>query len=671
MKYLVVTAAFFAAASCACAVAGEQVRGYTHTADVVVPGRGGAVAAVEFYPGVKVVAPPAITDANGNVVSSEVLLNEEGGKLLLLFDSSGEGNNYVMHYGGTGGAAWPLKPWKATPSLLLEVRDMPRGGVSTWGSMQMALRQSEGMTQGMMFVDNIFMAYNPFGPQDEFLSIFRGELVVDRDVTYKFFTASSDASFVVIDGKMEFDWPGKHNVYAGLHGQHGKKIRLTAGRHTIDYYHAQMTGVPYMALGYYIEGNKVPKPVPSGMFAHTPAAAVRNRRRKEEGPTAVFGWTQGRLLRYDQYEYVRYDFRDRSADADSVLWEFCTGATSTERNPVHVFTGGPPYLVRLTATKGDVSDTCIVKVPRQTPMSNDVLSDDRTVKEFMEIIRTYPFDKVPGPMFGAMFELIDTIERPLVLAPMCEVIVNKYASPVLEARARTILARAYAIAEPKKAIPLLERLMASQDPVTALEARARLIEIHLHRFKDYDWVIKHASNAVASSPKGSPVARLAMVKAGDVYLLQGEIEKAEAKYFEVQEHAFAGMSRREIAVRQGGYAETVNSLLLSDRYREARRMLVQWEIDFPISKISGDYILMNSRYWEEMGDHRMALDGMECLVKINPLTPHLPEIEYRMGKAYAALGEKEKAVELFEKVIKEYPLNPVSHDARSALHGLR
>jgi len=650
--------------------AGEAVKGYTHTAEVIVRGAEDA-AAIEFYPGVKIASPPAIVNERGNVVSSEVLLNQEGGKLLLVFDTSGGGGRYVMHYGGRGAAAWPAKPWSATPSLLMEVRSMPRGAVSTWGEMQKLLRQSEGMTQGMMFVPNIFHAYNPFGPQDEFITIYRGELVTDKDLTCKFFTASSDASFVVIDGKMEFDWPGRHDVHKGRWGKFGKKIRLAKGRHTIEYYHVQLTGTPYMALGYYPPGDKAPRPVPAGMFAHTPVAEVRNCRRKDGGPTARFTWTQGRLLRYDQYEYVRYDFRNVSAGADAVEWEFCDGVTSTEPNPTHVFTGKPPYQVRLRATKGAESDTFIVLVPRLTPMENDVVSDAETVKEFVGIIRRYPFDKLPGAMVGAFFELMDTIEKPLELAPICEVIVDKYSVPGVDIRARKILARAYSITEPKKAIPLLQRLMNSRDPVTALEARARLIEIHLHRFRDYDWVIRHAANAVDGTPKGSPIARLAMVKAADVYLLQGDIEKAEAKYMEVQQLAFAGMSRREIAVRQGGYAETVNSLLLAGRYREARRMLVQWEIDFPISKIQGDYILMNSRYWEAVGDYRMALDGMECLLKINPLTPYLPQIEFRMGKAYAALGEKDKARELFEKVVKEYPLNPVAHEAQSALHDLR
>ena len=103
----------------------------------------------------------------------------------------------------------------------------------------------------------------------------------------------------------------------------------------------------------------------------------------------------------------------------------------------------------------------------------------------------------------------------------------------------------------------------------------------------------------------------------------------------------------------------------------ARAKLIQWEADFPVSKITGDFILMSARYWEAIGDARKSLDNLQALLKVNPITPYLPQIEYRMGNAYRDLGQNEKARVLYEKVLREYPLNPICTDARVALAGLR
>ncbi|NQT20993.1 MAG: tetratricopeptide repeat protein, partial [Planctomycetes bacterium] len=270
-----------------------------------------------------------------------------------------------------------------------------------------------------------------------------------------------------------------------------------------------------------------------------------------------------------------------------------------------------------------------------------------------------------------LFELMDTLEEPLVLMPMCQAIRGKYSSGELGARVTKILSKAYAIKEPEKAIPLLSNLVASADPGTAIEAKVGLIEVYLHKFRNFEKAKSLAGSYVATAGSKSKMGRLAHVKLGDIHLYQGDIQKAEEKYREAQQLAFKDMKDREVAVRQGAYGEAVGSYIRNNNFRIARAKLIQWEADFPISKITGDFILMNARYWEAIGDPRKALDNLQALLKINPITPYLPQIEYSMGNAYRDLGQNEKARAIYNKVIQEYPLNPVASDARAAMAGLR
>jgi len=652
------------------ALAGEEgVKGYTHRAEI--GNAGGGTAAIEFYPGVRIASEPVVADAAGKAVASKVLLNQDRGKLLLVFDASG-GGAFTLHYGGQGSAERPQKRYEPAVSLLMEVRPKPPGPVPMLAAMRKLVSETADSVQGMTFVQNIHHGYNPFGPSERFITIYRGELNIAKDGTYRVFTVSSDASFVLVDGKEAFSWPGTHNANEGRYGEFGEDMTLKAGTHTIEYYHAKDEGQPFMCLGWRKPGEKTVQVVPPDAFTHTTVATVGKAARKDGAPAARFTWSQDDLLLFDQFQYALYTFTNRTADkVDSVLWDFGDGVTATENEVKHVFTGTPPFRTRLTVKAGDKTDACEIDVPLLTPMSNSTILDRQVLKRHVNVLAKYPFAKLPVPALQRAFELIDVLEQPLLAAPVAEVVRDRVTAPGVQARTREILAKAYAVTAPEKAIPLLEGLGDSRDTMTAAAARIDLLELYLHRLRDFDKVRKLADVYMAVSDSKSLLHRAARVKVGDVYLVQGGFKKAEEIYRQVQDMSFKGMDPREVDVRQGAHAEAVNSYLLDGNLRIARERLLQWEADFPVSKITGDFILLSSRYYEAIGDARRALDDMESLLKINPLTPHLPQIEFRMGNCYRMLGEKDKAIKLYEKVIKDYPKNPVVHDAAAALYGLR
>jgi cyclophilin family peptidyl-prolyl cis-trans isomerase len=62
---------------------------------------------------------------------------------------------------------------------------------------------------------------------------------------------------------------------------------------------------------------------------------------------------------------LEVSFTNNSVNADQYLWSFGDGATSTEANPVHTYTGFGEMEVVLTATAGEqsVSDTMVIEIP--------------------------------------------------------------------------------------------------------------------------------------------------------------------------------------------------------------------------------------------------------------------------------------------------------------------
>ncbi len=81
-------------------------------------------------------------------------------------------------------------------------------------------------------------------------------------------------------------------------------------------------------------------------------AVIFNSCEKETLPTAAFTFAPETVVQYDMVQ-----FTSTSTDADSYLWDFGGGVTSTEANPSIQFLTAGTVTVTLTATNGDGSNS--------------------------------------------------------------------------------------------------------------------------------------------------------------------------------------------------------------------------------------------------------------------------------------------------------------------------
>lgn len=84
----------------------------------------------------------------------------------------------------------------------------------------------------------VFSGANPFGPNRNTLTVFNGFINIAEHGLYVFVTASTDASFLLIDGKVVAAAPGRHDVYSTLRGERQGTIQLAKGEHPFTYCHA-------------------------------------------------------------------------------------------------------------------------------------------------------------------------------------------------------------------------------------------------------------------------------------------------------------------------------------------------------------------------------------------------------------------------------------------------
>jgi len=295
-------------------------------------------------------------------------------------------------------------------------------------------------------------------------------------------------------------------------------------------------------------------------------------------------------------------------------------------------------------------------------MGNLTVLNTKQVEEYLRVIGTYDLSKRPKEELDAYWALAEPQELPGLIRPITEAYVSRFGPKGAGWTAADRLAQAYSFTEPEKAVDLYEKLVSSA-PTKPDVARikAEQLDILINRLKRH----KVASEMLKQMQKSKDelTVQLAGSKLGDIPRSQGDFEKAAEAYRDAQEKAYKDMDPREIAVREGAYLETVDGYLGSGHLRSAREMLLNWEAEYPTGKLRGDLILMTARYFQAIGDHQRALDELTTMTKLNPLSPYLPEIEWRMARAYAELGNKAKARELRDKVIREYPKSRAAAEA--------
>ncbi len=607
-----------------------------------------------------------VVDSTGAALPHRILHAPRAGATWVAFQGTkAKGRVFVYYGGGTEGRV-ASGGWRPRLSLVLRTMPVPAGAFDAANPIASAARGS-GIF-GMGFVDKIHHGHNPYGRNDRFASAFIGYLDIKRPGRYHIFTVSDDASFVFLDGKPLCSWPGRHESERGRRGQHGRTVQLNKGLHRIEYYHAQEKDTAMMVLGWTPpwdlgkrKGNTVKvELVPRSAFLHTPVARAEAPERRGEAALAAFDWQQTDQRLYEGHQYSRIDFANRCRNVPQdakVQWSFGDGVSATGAQPRdHIYVGNGPFTcaMRIVGKDKKVLDEFRSVVRIETPMKNLTVADESELGQYMDTICRYNCVRVADATMKALWALVEISEDVRATEPFCAALVKQLGLGGVGWHAGDRLALALSFKEPARAEKLYVRL-AGKAPSTFDAARMRLerIELVLHKVKDRDRAFALAK-AMRTRSTGWQ-ARLGAVKMGDVHRARGELEEAEKVYRAAAKLAYGATDRRLVAMRQGGYLETADTYLRTGFLRAARALLVRWEAQYPDGKLGGDLILMTARYFEKLGAPQRALDELATLIKINPLSPYLPEVELRMARAYAKLGNRAKADELYEKVMYEYP----------------
>lgn len=159
------------------------------------------------------------------------------------------GNNVRANCAVAGGTTWQIVPASYFSGLTQTTYNTTGYGVYPNNTAEFnSLVSAYGIPAklfGSGSVSNINGSGNPFGQDDDYLTIFQGNLVIPSGESgvYTFAVDGDDAIDVIIDGAVVASWYGAHgNCNPNSCTPYSGSVTLTAGTHSIVFRHQERSG---------------------------------------------------------------------------------------------------------------------------------------------------------------------------------------------------------------------------------------------------------------------------------------------------------------------------------------------------------------------------------------------------------------------------------------------
>ena len=301
------------------------------------------------------------------------------------------GSLLAIHFDAAAGEALHLYP-SATASLPppgLEHRSGLRHLTRSYDGREVtAAAQFEDLWknapfQGGRFEEQIYSAFNPFGPNTNTLHRYDGFLIVAKGGLSHFCVASTDASFLFIDGREIVGWPGKHAIKEGLDGSKRGGLQLEPGTHRLTFLHANSGNDSFALVAMILPGEQRHFIIGPEAFTRAAYAFVGPLTSKDGKREADFIWDNHYMvtLRNQSLHEILFEATPIKDDpAATFAWDFGDGTRGSGMKTNHLYFAQGETPVTLTVTFGDGRRTVcrqkILVAPRYGQSEND---DARTL----------------------------------------------------------------------------------------------------------------------------------------------------------------------------------------------------------------------------------------------------------------------------------------------------
>ena len=613
-----------------------------------------AIAVPEFGATMDKLTDMVLVDAQGDIQPLAPVWRGVGQSALLLAQSLQPNQEYYLYFGGDRFRVG--KTWAPQPSLLMETRRLSVAGpIDTWPKMEAAW-QAATITDGAGWVPEIRHGANEFGENSRFVTHYTGYLRTDKLKQVTVYTISSDASFVLVNGSFEFGWPGDHPPHSTADTVHAKTITCTGPLTRIDYYHVKDTEHrTCMELGWKRDGKL--KPIPESDWVHPGTTKLLRLEQAQGGPVpAPIVHVRSYIGYANQWLYeLTVGLRGELPDGWTVQWKFTDGTTSARRELTHIVIGGntQSVAVKLQSGRTELNGIRSVNFVEHLPAAS--VKDPTDLHRYLDAMTRENTAELPGPVLRGYLQFFQSVEQEPLMSRLAEAWLKKNPDlndslwlPAQLSRLRTL-----AQTEPARALTELRGVGPAARAKYA--AALDLLELDLLVFHLNDVAALARASEIAMRDPKSDTARLAQVRAGDYFRLQGRYPEAIERYQQAQRSVVEDSAGRKLPAQDQAFAMTLEDLLSRDEVAAAEQKLTEWEARHPLAKLDSDFLIWRGRVLLVRSRPREALAEIESFEKLLPESPYQIDADYYRAQALFALGRQAEARTIWAEIAKKYP----------------
>jgi tetratricopeptide (TPR) repeat protein len=665
---------------------------------------------------------PAVTDAHGKPLKCEVVWHNPASGLGIVFEPPAAGGDTVAIYLRNGKTAPVAFGPNAAfyPSLLLYTRS---GDASLEAAERMGRAAPPGGDALLGQVSVIGHRENPFGSDDSYISYYVGWLKIEKAARIYFCTVSDDGSDFLLDGKSVASWPGLHNRFGGQRGQYGNWVNVSEGLHKVEYVHFKKQGDPEAHALWMFPGKSattLPDTIPASAYIRSGSAELIKAAFPDGRPVAAFSANPVSYLWLGAAPVNLFRFQARFADSNpaEAAYAWTLGdRTPTNREFSWLIEGHAVVPAALTVSAPQGSARCVRQISMASFPSKASVDNAYDRKQYREALtamcKAASADKKPCADWSADIwtTLIAAVEPYKGGAVLLDIFNRSFEDVcALKPEERWYLEDCFfeilRVIDPAGTPKWIDRLE-RQEKERARKFHWKLARIDFTFYDRNDLAeARKLVNELRAAAGMVDETALSQIRQGDIEREAGNIAEATKLYSAAQDryrehlrlkslHAgarrgTAGLARsreewlkqrapskpaltplaapptsnwKTFAVRESSFFTEMQNFLRQGFFFEARDILHTWELEFPLSKLSGEYPLAEAMFYLAVERYDRALRILRLYRKGVDISSSMPQALALELDGLEKLDRKAEAVELAQDILKRLPYHPLAERA--------
>ncbi|MBQ7178902.1 MAG: tetratricopeptide repeat protein [Victivallales bacterium] len=477
--------------------------------------------------------------------------------------------------------------------------------------------------------ENVFLGGCKLGRPRNTLNIYRGILLIDKPGKYTFHTASTDASFLLIDGKCIAEYPGKHDVWPARTGEYKGDVELSAGRHVFEYLHANSRDGYYAVAAYSRPGDKKMTIVPKEMFLPLRNVKAGQLKAPEGQPIKEVTWKQTGIMDID--------------------WQQLQELTLSNGDTLYFFKPGSLQLEGYT-------------IETRYQFAPPAMHDDKCRKMLLNALRQDETRPISEKEWDFLAKAVVILKNEKLLAAFQERLFSGKAQLSKEAMFRNykkVLLEDKIQAERYEEIEKELASMQSEDEDCA--------DLELAKLRFY--CLGLLDKAIYDFERLNP-DRLSQQTRKEYYLLEADLTLFTKGYDEaLQRYKLINILFKIQQDKLSAEGELLGfrNALLSKRYQDALFYLDRAEEKRPEIRLMPEIMWMKAQLETSLGRPRLAAWYARAVLKMQPSPATSAGAMLFLGSFLSQHGKIDEAIPLLRQVIDKYPKSQEAISAETLL----